>query len=397
MAGTAVAITVGDATPLLDDNGSGVYVKGRNTAHDIRLGLLGSLFQQSSDGITPRAGVLLTFWDGANYDFAAVPAGTPDQTLTMKRGHAIVPRAGQGAYLINMETDQVITMPAASASNSRVDLVCLAAFDKGNFVGDAAHGPNFWIEQGALGGGAPATPTGMLKLFEVARAVNDNAISAGEITDRRYVTGVNQGIRPYVGSEVNGSGIIGAAGVYPNEVRFGPTMLERWNISTNLWDPLTFPLGQGYAEYSLVGAQTIATSTDQRHLFDTTVVATSDVTTATVAGGTEFTINRAGVWLIEARTILNGAAGSGDYLRAAVLSTTSAIANRFGGNNTWAGHSAPGAPAIAPYNTWETNPVGQKRFAVGDKFSLWLWQQSGGGLAVNVTWPPRISMTWLRP
>lgn len=392
MAGTGVAIAVGDATPLLDDNGSGVYVKGRNTAHDIRLGLLGSLFQQSSDGITPRAGVLLTFWDGTNYDFAAVPAGTPDQTLTMKRGHAIVPRAGQGAYLINMETDQVITMPAASASNSRVDLVCLAAFDKGNFVGDAAHGPQFWVEQGALGGGAPATPTGMLKLFEVARAVNDNAISAGEITDRRYVTGLNQGIRPYVGSEVNGSGITGVAGVYPNEIRFGPSQLERWNITTSLWDPISFPLGAtGYGEWAQTATQSIANTTNQRMLFDSNPVPSGgDITAATVSGGTEFTVNRAGVWDISGTMRWNGASGTGQFERVLVLATTSATTARFGGVNDFNGGGTTTQPQLPI--------IGKRRFAVGDKFSVWLWQNSGGALGTNVTLDSnRLQMAWLRP
>lgn len=402
MAGTGVAIAVGDATPLLDDNGSGVYVKGRNTAHDIRLGMIGATFQQSGDGITPRPGVLISFWDGANYDFAVLPQGTPDQTVTIKRGRAIVARAGQGGYIVNMETDQIVTMPAASASNSRVDIVCIAVFDKGNFVGDVAHGPQIWVEQGALGGGTPATPTGMLKIAELTRAVNDNAISAGEITDRRYVTGLNQGIRPYVGSEVNGASIIGAAGVYPNEVRFGPAQLERWNITLNSgaggWEAITFPTGAtGFAKYTLSTAQNVADSTDQRHLFNNNPTPSSDITAATVAGGTEFTINRAGVWLIEARTVFNGAAGNGDFLRAAILSTTSATANRFGGSNSWSGHSAVGAPSVTPWNTWEVNPTGVERFNAGDKFSLWMWQQSGGALGINLTWPPRITMTWLRP
>jgi hypothetical protein len=398
MAGTGVAIAVGDATPLLDDNGSGVYVKGRNTAHDIRLGLLGSLFQQSSDGITPRAGVLISFWDGANYDFAVLPQGTPDQTVTIKRGRAIVARSGQGGYIVNMETDQIVTMPAASASNSRVDIVCIAVFDKGNFVGDVAHGPQIWVEQGALGGGAPATPAGMLKIAELTRAVNDNAISAGEITDRRYVTGLNQGIRPYVGSEVNGSGITGVAGVYPNEIRFGPSQLERWNISTSLWDPITFPLGSsGYGEWAQTAAQTIGTSNNQRVLFDSNPVpAGGDLSTATVSGGTEFTVNRAGVWDISGTMRINGAAGNGVFERAVVLAMGTATTNRFGGMNNYDPNLNSAASPF--YVQTQYQFAGKRRFAVGDKFAVWLWQNSGGSLATNVGLDSnRMQACWLRP
>jgi hypothetical protein len=188
MAGTGVAITSGDAIPLLDDNGSGVYVKGRNSALDIRKGLLGSLFLAGSDGVTPRPGVLMGA--GGTSAFRVDPQASPNQTVLVRKGAAILPRTGQGAYLVYMDVDQTVNMPAASGANTRYDVVCLASFDLGNFVGDVAHGPQIWIESGTLGGGVPATPTGMIKLAEVFRAVNDNVLNA-EIVNKRNSTALH--------------------------------------------------------------------------------------------------------------------------------------------------------------------------------------------------------------
>src|SRR5215217_4412969 len=167
MAGTGVAITTGDAIPLLDDNGSGVFIKGRNNAHDIRAGLIGTLFLSDGSGTLPRPGVLLGV--GGTGALRVNAQGSPNQTVLIGKGAAIVTRSGQGAYLVYSEVDQTVNMPAASGANTRYDIVCLAAFDQGNFVGDTAHGPQFWIESGTLGGGVPATPTGMIKLAEVFR------------------------------------------------------------------------------------------------------------------------------------------------------------------------------------------------------------------------------------
>lgn len=190
-----VAVTSGDLVPLLDDNGSGQYVKGRNSARDIRVGLLGPSFLPGSDGFTPRGGVLFRASDLS--DLKVVPQGTPDQTVTVKKGYAIIPRTGQGVYQFINEADQIVAMPAASAVNSRYDIVCASAYDKGAFGADAAHGPEFVVVSGAVSGSpaVPATPAGMIKLAEVLRATNDNAIALGEITDKRQSTAVNAGFR----------------------------------------------------------------------------------------------------------------------------------------------------------------------------------------------------------
>lgn len=201
MAGTSVAIASGDLLPINDDNGSGQYVKGRNNARDIRIDLLGSLFLSGPDGATPRDGVLIRS-NGAD-DLAILPQGSPNQTVTLKRGKAIINRTGQGPYLFTNEADLIVPLAAASAVNSRIDLICLAAYDKGSFVGDALHGPYVWIEQGVVSGSpvVPATPAGMLAIASVLRATNDNTISAGEITSLRVSTAVGCGFRTILQGE----------------------------------------------------------------------------------------------------------------------------------------------------------------------------------------------------
>lgn len=196
-----VAVTSGDLIPLLDDNGSGQYVKGRNSARDIRIGLVGSTFLSGTDGFTPRAGVLIRTADGS--DLGVVAQGTPDQTVTVKKGYAIIPRTGQGGYLFINEADQIVALPAASAVNSRYDIVCASAYDKGAFGADAAHGPEFVVVSGVVSGSpaVPATPAGMLKLAEVLRATNDNVINTADITNKRISTGVHTPFRTILPGE----------------------------------------------------------------------------------------------------------------------------------------------------------------------------------------------------
>jgi hypothetical protein len=227
MAGTGVAITSGDAIPLSDDNGSGVYVKGRNNSIDIRKGLVASLFLADGSGSQPRNGVLMGV--GATGALKVNAQGSPNQTVLIGKGAAIVTRAGQGPYLVYMDVDQTVNMPAASGANTRYDIVCLASFDKGPFPADVAHGPQFWIESGTLGGGVPATPTDMIKLAEVFRAVNDNVIST-EIVDVRKSTQVSTQAPRQLGP----GDLVGDAGFLVGEQRDRNGIIERWNGT--IWD-----------------------------------------------------------------------------------------------------------------------------------------------------------------
>jgi hypothetical protein len=237
MAGTATAVASGEAIPLLDDNGSGQYIKGRNNARDIRIGLIGSLFQQDTDNFTPKSGVLVS-GNQAESMFVASQV-SPNQTVLIRKGRAIITRTGQGSYLFINEQDQTVNMPAASAVNFRTDVVCAMVGDLANFGTDAIHGPAFWVEQGALGGGVPATPAGMLKLAEVFRAANDNTIST-EITDKRSFTSLASAIYPAVGADALVSGNSWGA------LHDTGTQIERWDGTK--WTPIA-----DYAPPKLMG------------------------------------------------------------------------------------------------------------------------------------------------
>jgi hypothetical protein len=226
MAGTATAVASGDVIPLLDDNGSGQYIKGRNNARDIRVGLIGSLVLPAAGGFTPRPGVLYR----PAGDLWVQPQVSPNQTVLIAPGYAILPRTGQGAYLFYSEVAQTLNMPAASGANFRTDLVCAAALDIANFGTDPIHGPAFWVEQGALGGGVPATPAGMVKLAEVFRAANDNTIGP-EIVDKRTSTSLYGSVRQIFPNELTTD-----VGVMNGELRDNGTQLERW--SGTAWVPV---------------------------------------------------------------------------------------------------------------------------------------------------------------
>lgn len=231
MAGTATAVTSGDAIPLLDNNGSGQYIQGRNNSRDIRVDLLGSLFLPDTDGFTPRPGVLNTN-DGN--DLIVLGQVSPNQTVRVNAGRCVVPRTGQGAYLFTNEAMQTVPMAAADAANFRTDIVCAMVGDLGNFGTDAAHGPQFWVERGALGGGVPATPTGMVKLAEVFRAANDNTIST-EITLKRASTALAGAVRQLFGEESTAT-----AGIIDGELRdTGAGTTQRWVSSSTSWVDLS--------------------------------------------------------------------------------------------------------------------------------------------------------------
>ena len=91
---------------------------------------------------------------------------------------------------------------------------------------------------------------------------------------------------------------------YPGQLVVNTTdnMVYRWNGSA--WVG-SVALGGSTAAtrhsafYYASANQSIATGTDQRVLFGGSLLTCDDVSAATVSGGTEFTINRAGVWRVE--------------------------------------------------------------------------------------------------
>jgi hypothetical protein len=254
-----VAFAVGDMIPMLDDNGSGQYIKGRNNAKDIRDGLIGAVGLTGSDSFNPRVGVFPDFPSA----LMVQAQSTPDQTVAINPGRAIITRSGQGGYLLTSGAPQNLAMPAASAVNPRYDIVCIAAYDKGPFAGDASHGPEFVVVSGTPAGSpaVPATPTDMLKLADVFRGTNDNTIALSDITDKRVSTVIGGQIRTFFGGDAGGG--TGR----PGEIRLNAGNLEIAD-TTGTWQTFGVPLG------SLTPRGLIAAPTA---VLDGTAVTTSEV------------------------------------------------------------------------------------------------------------------------
>lgn len=229
---TDVAVTTGDLIPIMNDAGGGVYTAGRNNARSNRVGTYGAMFQPDAGGITPRAGVL-TDRQSSLGGLWVHQQVTANQTVLVESGQAVIPRTGQGAYLFTNEATQTVAMPAASSVNARYDLVCAFAADKGAFVGDAVHGPQFHVESGAVSGTPtiPATPAGMVALSAFLRPTNGNTIIDSQATDLRKSTCLRGALRRLMGGDA-----LADAGLLVGERRETSTGTDRWNGT--LWVPM---------------------------------------------------------------------------------------------------------------------------------------------------------------
>jgi hypothetical protein len=191
-----VLTAASDAIPLLDDNGSGVYIKGRNNITRIRRQLLGALFGKNASPFVVRPGVLNpTVYDSSAKiytDLRAIPLGTPGQGIQIVQGRAVHERTGQGPYLVSLDgTLTSVNMPAADATNPRYDVVYTYTYDKG-FFADATHGPNFFVETGTPNSSpsVPSIPADAVKIAEIFRRTigatpSGNIIQTGDIADKR--------------------------------------------------------------------------------------------------------------------------------------------------------------------------------------------------------------------
>lgn len=348
-----------------------------------------------------RAGVIPTAGDGTNiYDGrVTVSSGL---TMTVQPMSAVVNRSGQGPYLGWLLPSAVnVTCDTAPASNPRRDIVVLRNYDAA--IGDTggATGPcQIEIITGTPGA-VPVDPvtwdtTGTITTWPAAASGGGVGIplaraqvSTGGVitlTDIRRSAGVLGAIRALLpGDSLSDSGFL------PGEQIITGGVVYTW--SGTAWVPVDLVGSNlGYAEYSQTTAQTITTNTDTRATWDTAVISSPDISYS--AG--VFTVNRAGVWDISGTMRLNGAAGNGVFERAVVLSTTSATAYRFGGMNNY-DPNLNAAPSPS-YVATQYPIIGQKRFAVGDTFAVWLWQSSGGNLPTHVLLGAnRIAMKWTGP
>ena len=257
-----VAVVVaGDATdmiPLLDNNGSGTYNKGRNNADDFRRQFLGMLIgKNANQGFDWRPGIIAQsgFLGGGCFDGGVVQAtgGAGSQAVTIWQFRAIIVRssAGAGPYLVSQDGHKTaLAAPAADATNPRVDLLCVMPYDQGRVGSDAQHGPKYiWVTgDPAASPAEPALPAAVadaLVLARVNRGANDNTIADADCVDRRKGTSIHGTPRVLMGGEA-----LGDAGAYHGELRrrvfsSGITAVtalaeitERYSLTDSKWHAL---------------------------------------------------------------------------------------------------------------------------------------------------------------
>src|SRR6187402_1256322 len=149
-------VQAGDATdmiPLLDNNGSGVFNKGRNNKLDFQRQFLGNLITKSAGNpfawkagiISPTANLGHTMTDGQVFQSGG---GAGAQAVAITAHRSILLRSG-APYLFSQESFvSALAMPAADGSLPRIDLVCEMAYDQGVFGSDAQHGPKYIVVTG---------------------------------------------------------------------------------------------------------------------------------------------------------------------------------------------------------------------------------------------------------
>jgi hypothetical protein len=274
---------------------------------------------------------------------------------------------------------QNVTVANADPTNPRLDLIVARVEDSG--VGDGATRAQIQVITGAPAASPviPALPAGAVPLASARVNALATTITAAQLTDLRKSVAVNGAVRRLLPGDS-----LTDPGFRDGELRDTGTTIDRWMDATSTWFTVAVTGSSlGYAEYSQTTAQSVANSADTQMTWDNTVIASSDIS---YSGGA-FTVNRPGVWDVSGTMRWSGVASAQPYERTAILATTAATLQRFGGSNNYETANTPIQLSFA----------GKKRFAAGDTFSVWLWQSSGGNLSTNTTFANRMQMVWIRP
>lgn len=281
-------VQAGDGTdmiPLLDNNGSGVYNKGRNNKRDFQREFLGALITKS--GSLPfswRQGIFCpstnsghSMTDGQLFQ---VGGGAGAQAVSISPHRSILTRSSGEVYLFSQETTVAsLPMPAADGSLPRIDLVCEMAYDQGAIPSDAQHGPKYIVVTGdpAASPAVPALPAAVadaLILGRVSRPAGDNTIGSGDLTLTRRGTGLHGAPRVLLeGDALADAGTyhgeqrlrLGTQFIHSDYVNAGCTSLvDRWDAVNNTWRgtrDIHLPEPVIATTASLGGAQTFTLAT----------------------------------------------------------------------------------------------------------------------------------------
>lgn len=283
-------VQAGDGTdmiPLLDNNGSGVYNKGRNNKRDFQREFLGALVTKSGSApfawrqgiLCPAANSGHSMTDG---QLSQVGGGAGAQAVGISAHRSILTRASGEVYLFSQETAVAsLPMPAADGSLPRIDLVCEMAYDQGAVPSDAQHGPKYIVVTGdpAASPTIPALPAAVADAFilgRVARPAGDNTIGTADLTLTRKGSGLHGAPRVLLEGDT-----IGESGTYHGEqrLRLGTqfihsdyvgagyvSLVDRWNAVGGVWSgtqSIHLPKPIIATTASLGGAQTFTLATVQ--------------------------------------------------------------------------------------------------------------------------------------
>ena len=122
-------------------------------------------------------------------DLAVTANGTPNMTVNVAAGEALIPGtqqpASQGAYYVYNDGSVSVPIAASDATNPRRDLIVARVYDR-DYSGTLGE----WRIERVAGTPAvspvdPATPADSILLARVAVAAGATSISSGNITDLR--------------------------------------------------------------------------------------------------------------------------------------------------------------------------------------------------------------------
>lgn len=256
MVAVVVAGDMTDMIPLLDNNGSGTFNKGRNNISDYRRQFVGGLVSKSGGNpYSWRSGIFCpsSFSAGGvalDGQVTQVGGGGGTQAVAIAAHRSIVNRSTSaiGPYLLSQESAVAsLAAPAADATNPRIDLLCEMPYDQGAAGSDAQHGPKYiWVTgDPAASPTIPALPAAVsdaLILARVTRATNDNTIATADITDVRKSSGLHGGVRALLPGDA-----LSDAGSYQGELRVrvpsssilaitpNRSLIDRWDVLDSAW------------------------------------------------------------------------------------------------------------------------------------------------------------------
>ncbi|SDZ59111.1 hypothetical protein SAMN05216215_11206 [Saccharopolyspora shandongensis] len=398
---------------------------GQQTVEDGRITV--AALATPSGRITSRTGL---------FPAAAAPAAVTATTPTANGFVHVAPfrgvvqsQRGGGAYLMCLDAIKdinVLGTAPADASNPRNDLIVAqqsdayfadadSEFRVRHVVGTPAATPvdppvtgsadYITLARIVVPANATTITTSNITSFDVARTVAAGGILP--VTDATARSGVAS---PYAGQAVyrldtkrvevhDGTDwrvpsipVVAATSEISNPITgqlimLSPTnIVQRWTGST--WVD-AFPIGgttnatRHEARYYRTTTQSIPNNIDQRvHLPDADYLS-DDVSSTAVGNGTEFTLNRTGLWQLSANIRF---VSTGSAAERAVAIAGSPTASRY----AQAASDQTGEPCSLSCTT-------TRRFNAGDKVSMWAYQNTGA--AVNLDQlgnGVNMSLTWLR-